>query len=114
MRPTTLTIGHVTYTIQWLNEKDWVKQHDPGKMGVFSATTADIFIRVEIDGDDVAENALRETLVHEILHGCWHHQNMEGYVPSEEVQEWVVGTMSMSLIQVLQGNPDVVKWVSGN
>lgn len=113
IRPTQVKVGHTTYSIRYLSEKKWLKKYDPQKAGIFWVDSETILIRLQNEGDNRAESSLRETLLHEILHACWHHTNMSnhGNVDKDELEEWVVGTLSMPLIQVIVDNPDVFDYI---
>jgi hypothetical protein len=113
LRPTSVRIGHVEYDLHWVDEQDWMAKYDKGQAGFFWADKGGIYIRMHNEGDQRIEDSLRETLLHEILHGCWHHTNMahHGAVEKEDLEEWVVGTLSYPLIDVLRDNPDVMKYL---
>lgn len=113
MRPTQVKVGHTTYSIHYLTEKKWLKKYDASKAGLFWVDDESILIRVHNDGDQRAESSLRETLLHEILHACWHHVNLgsRGKIDDDELEEAIVGTLSMPLIAVICDNPDVFDYI---
>lgn len=116
-RPTSVTVGHATYDIRWIEETPWMKEFaaQADKGGFFWVDGNVICMRTQNEGDDRHDDSLRETLLHEILHACWHHTNMahHGAVEKDDLEEWVVGTLSFPLIAVLRANPDLVRWLLG-
>ena len=108
-------MGHATYKIAWIDEQTWMKDYASlnDKAGFFWVDENQVAIRTENEGCARHEDAMRETLLHEVLHACWHHTNMahHGTVDKDDLEEWVVGTLSFPLIAVLRENPALVKWL---
>lgn len=113
VRPTSLKVGHTTYKIQWWSEKKWLKRDDPERSGSTWYGVAKIRLRLETSGHAIQEDALRETLLHEILHACWEQANLggRGKIEDNELEELIVASLSFPLITVLQENPDVVEYL---
>lgn len=112
-RPTSLRLGHQRLKIKWVREAKWMKNHDPTKCGHYWYAGQLIAIRLQSEGDDYAEECLREFLLHEILHACYEQASLTGApVPEDDVkEEWLVQSMTMPLIACMQDNPEVFDYI---
>lgn len=74
-------------------------------------------IRIRTSSPDgmFAEGSLREVLLHEILHMCYEDSNMRhaGNLDKDELEEWIVGSLSPSLHAVMVDNPKVFDYIVG-
>lgn len=52
-----------------------------------------------------------ETVLHEVLHGCYPSFDMPETVGSDDVEELVVSTLAANLSQVIRDNPKLVSWL---
>jgi hypothetical protein len=114
LRPTSVKVGHMDFSITWVDEKEWLQKDDNDKAGSSWYSNGAIRIRMQNAGVDVHEDALRECLLHETLHCCWQVVANMAHSRSEEnvdVEEWFVGSITMPLIQVLRDNPPVMKYL---
>lgn len=114
-KPTSVRIGHRIYTIEWVPEAEWLRQEPEDKLGVYWYEVGTIRLRNAQNGRQVHRDAHREILLHEILHGCFAHANMErhGALDKDQLEEWIVSSLSFPLIQVLTDNPQVAAYISG-
>src|SRR3546814_6398717 len=87
-RPTSVKIGHLEFAIHWIAEEEWTvpNGNDPDLQGIFLANQGRINVRVQ---NDVHEQVLRETLWHEILHGCWWFMGMAAHEPGAQRNEQI-------------------------
>lgn len=114
-RPTSVKIGHMEYAIHWINESDWTvpNGNDPGLQGIFLQNQGRINIRMQ---PDVHEQTLRETLWHEVVHGCWWFMGLANSPVdpsrSEEHEEDLVMRITHCSFMVMQDNPDVMAYLS--
>lgn len=113
VRPTSLKVGHQTYTIFWKTEKWWKKNEEMDLAGSTNAGHESIHIRLGADGKDYGEDFLRGILLHETFHACWHLGSLDdqGEVKGDEIEEWVVCNMSQLAMAVLSDNPDVLDYL---
>lgn len=112
-RPKEIKVGHCRYQIIWMTEEKWLQTYDSNKTGLFLGDEMSITIRCGNQGMPIHDDALRETLLHEILHACWLHANMSGHgvLDKEEVEEWAVGCLTWPLLAVLAENPNLVAYL---
>lgn len=62
---------------------------------------------------DVGPDHMRDTLLHEVLHGCIDPTNISTMVGwNSEVEEAVVLALTPHLLAVLRGNPDFVAYLT--
>lgn len=116
-RPVSVKIGHLEYAIHWIPEQEWTVPHgnDPELQGIFLANQGRINIRIQ---PDVHEQVLRETLWHEIMHGCWWFMGMAATSPvanskgHDDLEEDVVMRITHASFMVMQENPDVMAYLS--
>lgn len=96
--PPSVSIGYRTYPIQEM--PDSLKAEDTVDTdGMFNRTGIYIHLR------DPCNDA--NTLLHEILHGCWLHGGLE----SRETEERAVTALANQLCQVLKDNSNVVNFI---
>jgi hypothetical protein len=115
-RPTSVRIGHIDFAIRWISDEDWTTPNgqDPSLQGIFYRTDGRINIRVQ---KDVHEQTLRETLWHEIMHGCWWWMGMTdlpvapGKDADDQEEDTVLRLTHASLL-VMQENPEVMAYLS--
>lgn len=113
-RPTSVKIGFYELAIKWVDE-EWAKLYNPELMGQFDANQGHILMRMnDANGNLMNEQILRETLWHEILHGCWWHMGLSEHpvALSEEQEEEIIKRVTHASLQVIQDNPDVMAYLS--
>jgi|ERR1700754_1851310 len=116
-RPTSVKIGHLEFSVHWISDAEWTTPNgqDPGLQGIFLQTAGRINIRVQ---SDVHEQTLRETLWHEIMHGCWWFMGLTNTpvdpTKGEEHEEDLVMRITHCSFMVLQDNPDVMAYLSAS
>lgn len=115
-RPTSVKIGHIEFAIHWIPESEWTvpNGNDPSLQGLFLPNAGRINMRLQ---SDMHEQTLRETLWHEILHGCWWFMGMASLPVApgkdpEDAEEDVVLRITHCSLMVMQDNPDVMAYLS--
>jgi hypothetical protein len=73
-----------------------------GVFGHFSAS--ELAIRVI---NDLTETQVANTLLHEVLHACWHVAGLE----DEDEEERIVTCLANTYLQVLRDNPDYNRFI---
>lgn len=114
MRPNKVKIGHAVLPIKYHKESGWKgKDYPMDKAGLSWWSGQEIHIRLEQEGEALGEAALKETLLHEILHMCWAVANMDGQgkVAADDLEEWTVSNLSFPLMQVMVDNPKVFAYL---
>lgn len=114
-RPRSVKIGHIDFTINWIDDAEWTTPngHDPSLQGNFQSNEGRINIRVQ---KDVHEQTMRETLWHEIMHGCWWFMCLAQLpvapgLDKEDQEEDVVFRITHATLLVMQANPDVMAYL---
>lgn len=98
MKPDTVTIIGQPFAIEFVPAsdarfiKDGVGRTIPGEQRLLIA-----------DGQAPAQE--RDTVLHEVLHGCIR------IVKSDAEDEEIVGTLAPVLLDVLRKNPELTKWL---
>ena len=65
-------------------------------------------LTVELREDYTTQQQEAETLLHELLHAIWYTMAIAA---EREVEEKVVGPMSVGLAMVIRDNPDLINWI---
>lgn len=109
-RPTKLKVLTQTYVIRWLNEDEWYAQRmGDDNLGLTERDKGLITLRA--DGT-VDEDAMRSTLMHEILHTTTEAQRFGKYIKeAEDSEEYVVSQIAPVLLAVLAENPHVLAYL---
>lgn len=64
-------------------------------------------LQITVD-NDVAEQVIRDTLLHEVLHCIW---NDAGMVALEMTEEGIISCLTPRLVSVLRVNPELVAYL---
>jgi hypothetical protein len=94
----------MTYRIEFLDDVGWAyANEDEGNDGSTRTTQGLIRIRIPSRAD---ENYLRTNLLHEVLHCVWWMGGAHaGLDTVEDKEEYVITTLSPTLLWVMQSNP---------
>lgn len=98
--PKTIDIGHVRYAVRF--NKDLMA--DAGILGTCMVDTQMIYLDPLQGGD-----RLRETVLHEVLHGIFHQLGLKEYDSNQE--ETIVNGMAQRLLCVLRDNRRLVTFL---
>jgi hypothetical protein len=105
--PRTVKIGPFTYLILW-EEPPVTQETDKIALGQTESWEQKIWISPELEGK---EQAIRDTVLHEILHACLDTVGL-GYAPQEfYVEERWVAALSPVLTDTLVRNPALRKFL---
>lgn len=114
VRPTSVKVGWADFSISYIANEEWGKKHpnhedDSGLMWAVDQTIA---VRCQ---DEVHEQVIRETLLHEIMHAVWYISYLTYKKPNEflDFEEEIVRHSSGPMLSVLQDNPILVKYLLG-
>jgi hypothetical protein len=114
-RPDFVKVGYLPCTIEFVENEEWKKRpifaEHGGDGGLFIGAHGTIYLRYD---EESHEQNLRETLLHEILHAVWFvtELSQENAKEWEDPEERVVGRSSGLLLDVLQSNPKVFKYLT--
>jgi hypothetical protein len=114
-RPTSVKIGFYELAILWVSGDEWIKKYNPELMGQFDANQGYILMRLhDANGNNLSEQILRETLWHEMLHGCWWHMGLSDHpvMQGEEQEEEIIKRITHASLQAIQDNPEVMAYLS--
>lgn len=109
-RPTKVKVGPLTYDVRWLNEDEWYAQrYEEETIGLCERDKCLISIRADTTA---AEDALRLTLLHEILHTTTEEGRITPFIKEvDDAEEFVVRLMAPVLLGILNDNPNVVAYL---
>lgn len=115
-RPTSVRIGHFTWSIEWLSKEDWEARDNlsEGNAGETHAADQSIFVVLAHPSGDLNEDYLRMILLHEMLHACMEITNASYTIlrmKKDDIEEAVVGALSGPLLAVLWDNPSVRQYL---
>src|SRR5262245_23637476 len=99
--PTSIRIGYRDYRVEWMTN-----EHASllARFAEIDHNTAVMRVQENLDSPKMVNSIL-----HEILHGCWFISGLSQKKPKEEQ---VVSCVANQLTQVWRDNPDLVKWIS--
>lgn len=97
--PTTLRIGHLTYTVK----ADRKNTDKDGLLGVSFGDTQEILLNTELPPDTAAA-----TLLHEVLHQCLY---VAGQRIPDKIEEPIVRAMAGPLLAALRDNQDLTAYL---
>ncbi len=110
-RPKSVQIGHIAWAINWDNRAVRRVQIEANEnfLGRTNSNTATI----HIDDFGQPEDALRATLLHEVLHAIWltYAIDSEAEVKRERDEQYVA-RLEMPLLSVLRDNPLLVNYLT--
>lgn len=104
MVPRSVKVGPHTYELR--NDKR-ARADLEAKHLVGEADTSALVIRLD---DRLAESALAETALHEILHCIWDQTPLR--VMDEDLEESIVSAFAPVLLDVLRSNPQLARWLA--
>lgn len=113
--PSAVKVGWLVYTIEYVPHEDWPAEHADA-IGVTRSNAGKIIIRMgDEENPAYAFTQIQETLLHEILHACFHvstlHQNVND--PADESrEEHIVAMLSGPLLSVMMDNPHLVAFLA--
>lgn len=90
----SVKVGNRTYVIE---VKDEIREGELHGLCQHSKQVIQISIDQSIE-------SLKDTLLHEILHVVWYVQSIDFVLKTEQLEEFIVGTMASTLMQVFQDN----------
>jgi hypothetical protein len=104
-RPTEVWVGAHLYTIEYDHDKMMIKCGEERKalLGVSHHHNLSILI-----DDGVAEQVIRDTLWHEIMHCIWINAGMQDLNMNEED---IIGLVTPRLVSMMRVNPDVMSYM---
>ena len=102
-RPTQVWVGARPYSIEYDHDKIIIKYGGERLLGVSNHHNLTILI-----DDDVAEQTIRDTLWHEIMHCIWSDAGMKDLTMTEED---MVGLVTPRLVSMMRVNPDVMAYM---
>jgi hypothetical protein len=100
--PTSLRIGHLTYTVKPDNKG----AEDRGVAG--DSNPYDCLIRIRTD---YAPDAIADTLLHEVLHQCLAASGVVTKGKDADTEERWVAAITGPLLTALRANPDLVSFL---
>jgi hypothetical protein len=106
---TTVKIGYLTYTVVVADQRaeDGLPHlptvaDDTWLSGEISFSKARIFIHAAL-----AEEVQKQTLLHEITHGVFHHAGQHAYCANEEM----VDTVAYGFMALIRDNPELIAYL---
>lgn len=109
-RPDKVKVGPWTYEIHWLSDKKWIKDgHNRNWGGESGHIENKIYMRV----GQAAEGTLQETLLHEIIHCVFTVVGLNHYMKPKggSQDEYIIHSMTPTLLSTLQDNPEVMAYL---
>ena len=109
-RPDKVKVLTVTYTIHWLSEDEWYAARlDGDAVAITERDMASIAMRADSTAN---EDALKATLMHELMHCCTQATRVEKELGNvSDGEEFFIAIIAPTLIHVLQSNPKVAKYL---
>lgn len=111
-RPNKVKVGPWTYTIKWMNDKEWLDDgHNDNWGGESDHEGTTIYMRIT---ERRGEGSLKETLLHEIQHCVWTVVALNHFPKppkGDDIDEYVIASTTPVLYAALLDNPHVVKYL---
>lgn len=111
-RPAVCFIGPVMFEIEYNGTKlkALSRLDDRDRFGVTQMDQLTIIV-----DPDRPEDAIRLTVLHELLHAMWWVYSIPILKELDEAdnEENIVGSLSSALLEIFRRNPDVNKWLRG-
>lgn len=104
-RPDLIWVGALPYTVAYDHDAIRITAADIRKDIVGHSQHHTLQITVN---DDVAEQVIRDTLLHEVLHCIWNDAGMAGL---EMTEEEIIGCLTPRLVSVLRVNPELIAYL---
>lgn len=116
-KPKHVVVGVNTYRIYY-SKKKWLKyapHRNPDEHSGLMLPERGVIL---LTGWQLTGAALRDTVVHEILHALFAEHsfaNMPGDLPGEksDLEEYIILLITPHLLQVLMDNPELFDWIRG-
>lgn len=108
MIPSAITLGpHVWQVRTDPDTADYLRnQAQRGTTDVCTHT-------IRADADGLSAGALRETLLHEALHACWHTAGLDAEGnPAEEYAEQAITALAPQILHLIRANPHLVEYLT--
>ena len=111
-RPSKVKVLTITYNIHWLSEDEWYAARlDTGSVGITERDSGTIALRAD---KTASEEALKATLLHEVLHTCTQAMRVECNLDHvQDGEEFFVSIVAPLLLAVLRENPPLTKYLLG-
>lgn len=97
--PASIQIGPLRYSVE-MNQRVADAASAWGRIEFKSQTIA-------LDPDQASDH-MAITLLHEVLHGCWHHANIEAHGGDQEKE---ITALAPTLLDVMRRNPELVAFL---
>lgn len=109
-RPSKVKVLTVTYDIHWLTEDEWYAARlDGDAVGITERDMASIAMRADSTAN---EDALKATLMHELMHCCTQAARVDKELANvSDGEEFFIAIISPLLLHVLQANPKVAAYL---
>ncbi|HVX20899.1 MAG TPA: hypothetical protein VHB02_06110 [Acidimicrobiales bacterium] len=111
--PSTIKVGPHRWTVEVTTEAINVARVKGSDNRIGEAHSR--LLTISIDPDQ-AHDELADTLLHEVLHACYHLTGniLNAVAKSEEIEEHSVGILAPALLGVLRDNPDLVAFLTAS
>ena len=115
-RPSKIRVGWQTYHVTYFPEKKWIEDHSDYDRGITYNSKGTIDLRLAIEGVPYNEASLRETLLHELVHACFHVSRIDfdNLKKHTDLEEHVAGRLPGPLLAVLRDNPNVLEYLTAS
>ncbi|KKL69757.1 hypothetical protein LCGC14_2111710 [marine sediment metagenome] len=104
-RPSLVWIGARPYTIEYSHDKIMIKCGEERKALLGTSNHHNLTVLID---DGVAEQTIRDTLWHEIMHLVWYDAGTGDMSMNEEE---IVGTLTPRLVSMMRVNPEVMTYM---
>ena len=106
-RPDTIWVGAFPYSVVYDKAKIDAKSVEQRAHLLGSSNHHDLIITLD---DSVAEQVIRDTLLHEILHCTWATSGLTEMVDLTEEQ--IAAAVAPQLVYVFRANPELVEYLT--
>lgn len=107
-RPTKFRAGGFNWKVEYFLHKDWPTEDD-SKMGVSHVDMHKVHIRLSDKEARYGEGAIKETLLHELMHVCYFISGRDHEDTFKE--EDTIRFLSPTLLAVLRDNLPVARYL---
>lgn len=108
MTPTSITLG--PHTWQVLTDHDTATYlRDQGQRGTTDVCTHTI----RVDAEGLGPGALRETVLHEVIHTCWHTAGLDAEGnPANDHAEQIITALAPQVLHLIRANPELLAYLT--